>query len=489
MILDESALRPAPIGVLLQPHEMKRSRIGAALGYNAPRGSVASVPIDAAGPAASPAVDEADDHEEDAAFAALASDPTTDLSAAVQILRSEFASVVSVKKQKLEYKQTTTHRALVVCPLPVALLTQLRSLAVGQRANTTYRRELFELQRRREIRLCKVPAGELGVISIQDLQSYCDSLLDGMEAAKRLTTTTTTTATTTSSDSNSSSFPATTATYGKSDRLAVLSFLELLHDSNEKQAVNESDVAEAIKKALSSERMRPASSASSSSSSSSSLSSSSAKPAVSTLPRPVPSAAASSSLATSTAAAGAAAVSRGQVEAVIAWLLREGFLARESAMLMPGAAAASASSSSSSASSSSSGAATAVAINTGIKAASTSTEECFYSFAVPASGALWSFIPAGRAEMAQRLKIRKHHEISVEDLMKAKLSRSPLPMKFHYRDALGCGIITQFIAATGGGGAGRGFGKQYVRLTADALVLASFSGAGTGAGASGRGGS
>jgi Serine-threonine protein kinase 19 len=418
---------------------MKRSRIGAALGYNQPK----------SGPAA--ALQAAEYDPDEAVLAEIAMDPALDIEGYVQIIRNDFVPVVSVKKQRLEYKQETTHRPMVVCPVPVCLFTQLKGMLIkksGDSATSTFRRQLYELQQRGKLRLCKVPIGEGGIVLVEDIVNYCDSLLDGMEGAKKDNAAAAASSSSSSSSSTGSSSaalapPSTTAKYGKNDRLAVLAFKHLLEDSKAKLTVSEGDINAAIGKAQRS--FSP------------SLSASVASAAGGTSRAPKGGSTTASPPSSSSSSSGgglSVAVSREQTDAVVAWLLREGFIARESSV--PGGS--SSSSPESSSTSSSSGASSSAL-------AALSSAERHYSFAVPASGPLWPYVPLGRNELVQRLKMRTHHEIPLEDLLKAKLSRSPLPIKFHYRDALGCGLVTEIVAAGGIGGSAATSTKRYVRLT------------------------
>lgn len=77
-----------------------------------------------------------------------------------------------------------------------------------------------------------------------------------------------------------------------------------------------------------------------------------------------------------------------------------------------------------------------------------STHESYW-FGVPDSGRLWPLIKAGRAELLQRLRARKYHEAPRAEVETWKLARSPLPPRFHIRDALGLGTVVEYGTASG----------------------------------------
>lgn len=72
-----------------------------------------------------------------------------------------------------------------------------------------------------------------------------------------------------------------------------------------------------------------------------------------------------------------------------------------------------------------------------------------FSFGVPASGLLCRFATDGRAELLQRLRARKHGEMPRAEAEALQLVRSPLPARFHIRDAIGAGLVHVFRVPSG----------------------------------------
>ncbi len=82
-----------------------------------------------------------------------------------------------------------------------------------------------------------------------------------------------------------------------------------------------------------------------------------------------------------------------------------------------------------------------------------------FFFGVPESGPLVAYLRDGRAELVARLGRRAYRECPREELRKASLARSALPIDFHIRDAIGNGLVTtrrtaagEFVRLVGGGG-------------------------------------
>jgi hypothetical protein len=145
------------------------------------------------------------------------------------------------------------------------------------------------------------------------------------------------------------------------------------------------------------------------------------------------------SLSSSAAATGA----RPDADAIIGFLLREGFLLRHLGETAAESAA-------------DGTAAACAAGSTGFAAspAGESSGEAF-GFGVPRSGALWGYVLAGRAEVAQRVRQRRNREMPRAEAEGLRLSRSPLPTRFHVRDAIGAGLLVKFEVSAGGAGGGR----------------------------------
>lgn len=76
-----------------------------------------------------------------------------------------------------------------------------------------------------------------------------------------------------------------------------------------------------------------------------------------------------------------------------------------------------------------------------------------YLLSLPGGGKLWAAVSAGRAALVARVRRRAYAEMPQVEAEQRALAGTPLPPRFHARDAVGAGVLSSVRVASRGGAA------------------------------------